>query len=441
MLLVAGSSSEIYQIDLEAGQHLAPIESPNLSEVNHTRINPTMPLYACAGNSNVVEFWDMRASYTKPVAVLQNRATDDGNAVGSFRDYTGAGSGATCIDFSPSGMHLAVGSSEGKVNIFDIRSKDPVLTRDHKNGLPIRSVKYQTETANTHANAKYVNTATNTTVNGSGNVVLASCDAKAIKIWNAATSSNGSRAASNSDGMDGGAEEGKLFTAIEAGDGAFNDVEFYPNSGLLFATGQGMPRIGVYFLPTLGVAPKWCSFLDSMTEELAETAKSTIYDSFQFVSKEVLEQLHAEDLLGTKYLQPYMHGYFMDAKLYQKLKAASEPFKYEEYLHKQKLKEIDAKKPMRVTTKTHADSEVAKKIQANKALHDKLARQIAGARGDLSSKKSKKAGGQAKAVLQDDRFKSMFENPDFEIEEVKGDGGLGEQKDGRGKKKRVQKGR
>ena len=61
----------------------------------------------------MVEFWDMRASYTKPVAVLQNRATDDGNAVGSFRDYTGAGSGATCIDFSPSGMHLAVGSSEG----------------------------------------------------------------------------------------------------------------------------------------------------------------------------------------------------------------------------------------------------------------------------------------------------------------------------------------
>ena len=38
----------------------------------------------------------------------------------------------------------------------------------------------------------------------------------------------------------------------------------------LFAAGQGISRIGVYFLPTLGVAPKWCSFLDNMTEELAE---------------------------------------------------------------------------------------------------------------------------------------------------------------------------
>ena len=33
-------------------------------------------------------------------------------------------------------MKFAVGGTNGKVNIFDIRSREPLVTRDHKNGLP-----------------------------------------------------------------------------------------------------------------------------------------------------------------------------------------------------------------------------------------------------------------------------------------------------------------
>ena len=41
-------------------------------------------------------------------------------------------------------------------------------------------------------------------------------------------------------------------------------------------------RIGhirsAWFIPQLGVAPSWCSFLDGMTEELEEKEKTTVYE-------------------------------------------------------------------------------------------------------------------------------------------------------------------
>ena len=36
---------------------------------------------------------------------------------------------------------------------------------------------------------------------------------------------------------------------------------------MLFA-GLETERLGAYFIPTLGPAPKWCHFLDSLTEEM-----------------------------------------------------------------------------------------------------------------------------------------------------------------------------
>ena len=86
-------------------------------------------------------------------------------------------------------------------------------------------------------------------------------------------------------------------------------------------------------------------------------------EDYQFVTKDQLEQLGASEsgdldsqpkdwqaswvsrvsksglrLVGTKFLQPYMHGFFMDYRLHAKLKAALEPFAFEEY-RKQKARD------------------------------------------------------------------------------------------------------
>lgn len=44
-------------------------------------------------------------------------------------------------------------------------------------------------------------------------------------------------------------------------------------------------------LQSLGPAPRWCSFLDSLTEELEEDPEPTVYDDYKFVTSSDLEAL------------------------------------------------------------------------------------------------------------------------------------------------------
>ncbi len=49
----------------------------------------------------------------------------------------------------------------------------------------------------------------------------------------------------------------------------------------------GTCRVGAYFLPQLGHAPAWCSFLDTITEELQEENTSSIYEDYKFITRQV----------------------------------------------------------------------------------------------------------------------------------------------------------
>ena len=37
----------------------------------------------------------------------------------------------------------------------------------------------------------------------------------------------------------------------------------------------------VYYLPSLGAAPSWCSFLDALTEELEAKKTDEVYDDYK----------------------------------------------------------------------------------------------------------------------------------------------------------------
>lgn len=63
-----------------------------------------------------------------------------------------------------------------------------------------------------------------------------------------------------------------------------------------FANLESTPQV-------LGPAPKWCSFLDNLTEELEENPESTVYDDYKFVTKKDLENLGKEIMI--KCLQDY----------------------------------------------------------------------------------------------------------------------------------------
>lgn len=43
-----------------------------------------------------------------------------------------------------------------------------------------------------------------------------------------------------------------------------------------------------YYIPQLGPAPRWCSFLDHITEEMEESSTRTVYEDYKFVERNEL---------------------------------------------------------------------------------------------------------------------------------------------------------
>lgn len=199
--------------------------------------------------------------------------------------------------------------------------------KEHQYGLPIVNVVFH---------------------NSSRHVI--STDKKIIKIWERDD-----------------ANLGRILTNIEPS-ADINDLLVVSDrrgeTGLLMATGE-QSRVMTYFLPQLGPAPRWCSFLEGITEELEETAGQQVYEDFKFVTRQEVDELGAAGLIGTPMLRGYMHGFFMQMKLYNKLRAVSKPFEYEEYRKKKVKDTIEKSRSSRIAP-------VKRLPKVNAALAEKL---------------------------------------------------------------------
>ncbi|KAM5263359.1 nucleolar protein 10 isoform 3-T3 [Ctenodactylus gundi] len=197
--------------------------------------------------------------------------------------------------------------------------------------------------------------------------------------------------------------QGKIFTSLEP-EHDLNDVCLYPDSGMLLTANEA-PKMGIYYIPVLGPAPRWCSFLDNLTEELEENPETTVYDDYKFVTKKDLENLGLTHLIGSPFLRAYMHGFFMDIRLYHKVKLMVNPFAYEEYRKDKIRQKIEETRAQRVQLK--------KLPKVNKELALKLMEEEEEKQKSAWRKKAKSLPN----ILTDDRFKVMFENPDFQVDE------------------------
>lgn len=61
-------------------------------------------------------------------------------------------------------------------------------------------------------------------------------------------------------------------------------------------------------------------------------------------------------ILGTSLLRAYMHGFFINVRLYRKAKAAAEPFDFEQYKKKKIKEKLDEEKSSRVKIKVTIQS-------------------------------------------------------------------------------------
>lgn len=344
-LYLVGDGPEVYRLNLEQGRFLQPFDT-EASAINVSAINPEHQLLAVGTQEGKIVCFDPR-SRTK-VGVL--------DLADSGLDYTDFDSfpSVTALTFR-NGLDMAVGTSYGHVLLYDVRSNKPRLCKNHLYELPIKSIIY-------HKNNR-----------------LVTSDSKIVKIWDH--------------------NSGENFTSIEPGV-PINDTCVYQDSGLIFLANEATKN-SVYYVPALGQAPKWCSFLDNITEELEESDQVVLYDDYKFVTDTELENLGLSHLKGTNLLRAYMHGFFIDMRLYHKAKSIVEPFAYEEY-RKSKIRE-------------KIEEERASRIKLNKM--PKVNRQLA---EKLVEEKTKKQGGVSEEgianPLNDDRFAAMFTNRDFQVD-------------------------
>jgi ribosome biogenesis protein ENP2 len=371
-LLLGGVGGELYRLNLERGSFLAPLQT-GASGLNVLAVNPTHGMLVVGTQDGHVQCWDPRqrlplgtcSPFDAPEIARAAAATHgliDPGAPEGERELLPAPREVTALRFDARGLQLAVGTSTGHVALYDLRRASPLRIKDHQYGLPIVDIKYHSMT---------------------GHVV--SSDAKSIKIWER--------------------ESGKTYTSIEpAAD--VNDVALYPDSGMIFAALE-TERLGAYFVPSLGPAPRWCHFLDNITEEMEEAPTSQgLYDDYKFVTREEIEKLGLAALLGTTTLRPYMHGFFVDAKLHAKAVSLSQPFAYEQW-RKQRLEEkLAAKTAGRIAPvlkpKVKVNAELAEDLRAP------AKKRSFGSKGDESEVPKG-------ALLDDSRFASLFTNPDFAI--------------------------
>lgn len=407
--LVACTGTEVFRFNLEEGRYMMPLEvargwgngmEGEVEGVNCLDVNPRHGLWSFGldGGGGVVEFWDPRSRsaltrLTLPASSLLPVQSYDLDALFGTKQKLSI----TSLKSHPTdGLSIAVGTSSGHTLLYDLRSPTPFAVKDQGYGEPVRCVDWLRGGGQQE---------------DSGRVV--SADSKVIKVWDKA------------------APESNHLSLHPPN--PLVDLHAVPESGLLFVACDASP-LSTYYVPEFGPAPRWASFLDNVTEEMAEDASGAgkgAYTDYKFVDRTELETLGLTHLVGTPALKPYMHGYFLALKLYQTARLIANPQSYE--AHREKI--VSEKLAEKTASRIRARREQPK---VNKALAERMrieaereeaanarkrARKAAkAADGEEGEEEEEEGEGEgkkpaAKDLLVDPRFAEMFENPEFAIDE------------------------
>jgi len=342
-LLIAGEGSDIYRINLERGTFLKPLTS-SCDGINVCGINPQFGLHFYGGADGVAEFWDPRIR--KPIAFIDVSEDTTKKTEGFVSNRVEVTAGR----YSDDGLIIALGNSTGQVLLYDLRTANPILMKDHQYGFPIIDIKFHNYTK----------------------TMLSACK-KILKIWNTDSESSN-------------------FTYIEPKND-IRDVCSNKDNGLIFIA-TDHTKICSYYIPDMGPAPEWSSWLDNLTEEIEVKDNKTIYQDYQFLTKDELSKLGVEKLIGSPYLRAYLHGYFMDIRLYKKFRAIVNPDEYKNYLKEKIEKKMEKRRQGRLKVTTSLP-----KYNSTFAMH----------LNDSSNNKVKK-------IMEDGRFENLFEDEDFNID-------------------------
>jgi ribosome biogenesis protein ENP2 len=206
----------------------------------------------------------------------------------------------------------------------------------------------------------------------------------------------------------------------------------------MFLTANEGKQQHAFFIPQLGPAPRWCSFLDSVVEEMADdpndpnaySARRTgeVYDNYKFLTQPQLRDLNLDHLVGkTNLLRPYMHGYFVAQRLYEEARLIANPSSWEERAKRVKEK-VNKERESRIRGKKKIAAKVNRKL-AEKILEReernerRRAQRVLAQGGDEKVDADLTAPADAgekeeKGLLADSRFARLFQDEDYAVDET-----------------------
>jgi len=368
---------------LQGGIGTGSVNTAAVAEDSHN-------LLAFGTSLGTVEFWDSRSR--SRVGILATPASSPEND---------GRSEVTALEFHQSGLTFATGSSTGLIHLYDLRSPLPLLNKDQGYGYPIQTLTFLTSS-------------TSSRVQTSEPKIL-SADKRIIKIWDT--------------------RDGAPWTSVEPAVD-INSVAWCKDSGMFLTANEGRQQ-HAFFIPQLGPAPKWCSFLDNLVEEMAEdpndpnafTQKSgDVYDNYKFLTTQQLRSLNLAHLVGTtNLLRPYMHGYFVAQRLYEEARLIADPFVWEEERAKRVKEKVDNERESRIRGSRKVTAKVNKRLvekmlEREEKNERRRAKRVLEKGGDEdpvpAATTVEELETSGKGLLGDSRFAKLFQDDDFAVDET-----------------------
>jgi ribosome biogenesis protein ENP2 len=376
--------------------HTGSVNAVAIAEESHN-------LLAFGTSLGTVEFWDARSKNRVGVLSIPQYQTYD----------RGTTSAVTALQFHHSGLSFATGSSGGLIHLYDIRSPLPLLKKDQGYGYPIQDLIFLESSSRARSQTTEPK--------------ILSADKRIIKIWDPT--------------------DGSPWTSVEPAVD-LHHVEWCKDSGMLLTANEGKQQ-HAFFIPQLGPAPKWCAFLDNLVEEMAEDSNDPqafgstrkageVYDNYKFLTMPQLKQLNMDHLIGkTGLLRPYMHGFFVNQKLYEEAVLINNPTIWEEQRAKGIKEKINKERESRIRGKKKVQVKVNRKladkiVEREEKNQRRKAQRILAKGGDEDmvdvpapavvapddeGADNVQETRQRPDLLKDDRFAKLFQEEEFEIDE------------------------
>ena len=370
---------------IQGGIHAGSVNTAAVATESHN-------LHAFGTSIGTVELWDPRSK--SRVGIMPNPA------VSEFMEERQE---TTALQFDRSGLNLVVGSSTGLIHLYDLRSPVPILKKDQGYGYPIHTLTYLSSSSTSRSQISEPK--------------ILSADKRIIKVWDK--------------------QDGTPWTSVEPAVN-INSVEWCTDSGMLLTANEGRQQHS-FFIPQLGPAPRWCSFLDNLVEEMTEDPNDPsaftkqgvgeIYDNYKFLTEQQLDALNLSHLIGTTtLLRPYMHGFFLEQRLYEEAKLVANPYIWEEERAKRVKEKIDKERESRIRGNKNVTVKVNKRLaekmlEREEKYERRRAKRVSDKEGDgqppvQPNLASDKPPSVEKGLMTDPRFARLFQDEDFAIDET-----------------------